>query len=42
MITDSYDVNTEPIISLKDFYGEAKYTTDLCLVIFSKKYIHIF
>ena len=37
MITDSYDVNTEPVINLKDFYGKAKYITDLCLVIFSEK-----
>jgi len=36
MIIDCYDVETEPIISLKDFYGEPKHIVDLCLVIFSK------
>ena len=37
MITDSYDVNTEPIVKLEYFYGDAKYITDLCLIIFSEK-----
>lgn len=37
MITDCYDIKTEPIISLKDFYGEAKHILDLCLIIFSKE-----
>ncbi|MBQ8302967.1 MAG: nucleoside phosphorylase [Clostridia bacterium] len=36
MIIDCYDVDTEPIISLKDFYGEQKHIVDLCLIIFSK------
>ncbi len=36
MIIDCYDIKTEPIISLKDFYGEAKHIVDLCLIIFSK------
>lgn len=37
MITDCYDVKTEPIISIKDFYGEAKHIVDVCLIIFSKE-----
>jgi uridine phosphorylase len=35
MITDCYDIKTEPIISLKDFYGEPKHIVDICLIIFS-------
>ena len=35
MIIDSYDIETEPIISLKDFYGEQKHLVDICLIIFS-------
>lgn len=35
MITDCYDIETEPIISLKDFYGEQKHIVDTCLIIFS-------
>ena len=37
MITDCYDSETDPIISLKDFYGESKHLVDLCLIIFSKE-----
>lgn len=37
MIIDCYDVETEPIISLKDFYGEQKHIVDTCLIIFSKE-----
>lgn len=37
MIIDSYDKDSEPIISLKDFYGEKKYLTEKCLIIFSKR-----
>ena len=36
MIIDSYDKDTEPVISLKDFYGEKKNIVDKCLIIFSK------
>lgn len=36
MIIDSYDKDTEPVISLKDFYGEKKDLTEKCLIIFSK------
>ena len=35
MIIDCYDIETEPIISLKDFYGEQKHIVDVCLIIFS-------
>ena len=35
MITDCYDIKTDPVISLKDFYGEPKHITDICLIIFS-------
>lgn len=37
MITDCYDIETEPIISIKDFYGERKYIVDTCLIIFSNE-----
>lgn len=37
MITDCYDIETEPIISLRDFYGEQKHIVDICLIIFSKE-----
>ena len=37
MITDCYDIETKPIISLKDFYGEQKHLLDICLIIFSKE-----
>lgn len=37
MITDCYDINSEPIISLKDFYGEPKKIVDICLIIFSNE-----
>lgn len=37
MIIDCYDIETEPIISLKDFYGEKKHIADTCLIIFSKE-----
>ena len=35
MITDCFDIDTEPIISLRDFYGEPGKFVDLCLIIFS-------
>ena len=35
MIIDCFDIETEPIISLKDFYGEQKHIVDTCLIIFS-------
>ena len=37
MITDCYDIETDPIISMKDFYGEQKHIVDTCLIIFSKE-----
>lgn len=36
MIIDSFDNKTEPVMSIKDFYGEKKEIIDICLVIFSK------
>lgn len=36
MITDSFDDKTQPIFTLKDFYGERKHILDICLVVFSK------
>ncbi len=42
MITDCYDIETEPLISLKDFYGEQKHIVDICLIIFSDEiYKHL-
>lgn len=37
MITDSFDNKTEPIFTLKDFYGEKKMMIDTCVIIFSKE-----
>ena len=37
MITDCYDITTEPFATLKDFYGEKKHILDTCLIIFSKE-----
>lgn len=41
MITDSYDIETEPVLTLRDFYGEPKHIVDLCLIIFSEE-IHTY
>ncbi|MEE1154873.1 MAG: nucleoside phosphorylase [Acutalibacteraceae bacterium] len=35
MIIDCYDIKTEPIVNIKDFYGEQKHIVDICLIIFS-------
>ena len=43
MITDSYDITTEPIIRLADFYGEQKHIVDTCLIVLScviSDYLH--
>lgn len=37
MITDSFDNKTEPIFTLKDFYGERRKILDICIIIFSKE-----
>ena len=37
MLKDFYDIETEPIVDLKAFYGKPKMITDKCLVIFSKE-----
>lgn len=36
MITDAFDNNSEPIVTLKSFYGEQKKTLDVCMIILSK------
>lgn len=36
MITDSYDIHSRPIISLKDVYGEQKKLADVCIITFSE------
>lgn len=36
MITDSYDIYTEPVISVSDIYGEQKHMTDICIITFSE------
>lgn len=35
MITDCYDIITEPMMTLREFYGEPKHLVDICLIIFS-------
>ena len=37
MITDCFDDKTEPVISLRDFYGEQKHLIETCLILFSQK-----
>lgn len=37
MITDSFDVSTEPMIELKNFLGEQKHLVDTCLILFSSE-----
>lgn len=39
MIIDSYDIDTEQLISLEHFYGEKKNLIDKCLVTFSKSIV---
>ena len=42
MITDCFDNKTEPVISLRDFYGEQKHLIETCLILFSQKiYQHL-
>lgn len=41
MVIDCYDIDSEPIISLRDFYGEPKHIVDLCMIIFSQE-IHTY
>lgn len=36
MITDCFDNKTEPLLSIKAFYGEQKHIVDTCLIVFSK------
>ena len=35
MIIDSYDINSEPIVKLENFYGEKQHLVKKCMVIFS-------
>lgn len=35
MITDCFDIKTEPIVNIKNFYGEQKHLVEKCLIIFS-------
>ncbi len=35
MITDCFDIETEPIINASDFCGEQKHLVDVCLIIYS-------
>lgn len=37
MITDSFDAETKPIISLKDIYGEQRHLADVCILTFSEE-----
>lgn len=37
MLNDFYDIETEPVIKLEEFYGEQKYIADKCLIVFSKE-----
>lgn len=39
--SDFYDIETEPMISLENFYGEPKHIVDKCLILFSKE-IHTY
>ena len=36
MITESFDTETAPVISLKDIYGEQKHLADVCIITFSE------
>lgn len=36
MITDSFDTQIKPVITLRDIYGEQKHLTGVCIVTFSK------
>ena len=37
MITDSFDIKTQPITNFHSFYGEQKHLADLCIVTYSKQ-----
>ena len=36
MITDSYDIETKPLIHFEDFYGPQAHIAEICLVVFSR------
>ncbi|MBG9979906.1 nucleoside phosphorylase [Facklamia sp. DSM 111018] len=37
MITDSFDIDTEPMFTLKDFYGEQNHFVEKCFIVISKE-----
>ena len=37
MLNDFYDIDTEPVIQLSDFYGEPKSLVEKCIILFSKE-----
>ncbi len=37
MITDSFDTETKPLVSLEDIYGERGHLADVCMVTFSEE-----
>ncbi|MBO5164569.1 MAG: nucleoside phosphorylase [Ruminococcus sp.] len=42
MITDSYDIKSDPIVNFEAFYGAKKNLVEICLIIFSKEiYEHL-
>ncbi|WP_414052485.1 nucleoside phosphorylase [Macrococcus animalis] len=43
MITDSFDNQSEPIVTMQSFYGEQNHIIDICMIILSKRiYDNIF
>lgn len=41
MITDFYDIASEPIVTLEAFYSPKKHLVDKCIVIFLRLYMNI-
>ena len=37
MLSDFYDIDTEPVIQLSAFYGEPKNILEKCIILFSKE-----
>ena len=42
MIIDSYDITSEPIIKLENFYGEKQHLVKKCMVVLFLNYIYLF
>ena len=38
MIIDSYDITSEPIVKLENFYGEKQHLIKKCMVILARRY----